>query len=384
MVAEQNTLVTAFAPPERAPLAVVQQQAASLSTSPTTRDLLNSVLNFVLILNAQRQIVFASQNLAALLPNCKLDELIGMRPGEALGCTHAHEMEAGCGTSKFCSECGAVKAILSAAAGQSDMQECRLTRIVNGTLEALDLLVYASPFTHGQEQFTLFCVNDISHQKRRLSLERIFFHDILNTVGGMEGLIQLLRSEAPATMQSELTMVETACQVLLEQVQSQKDLTNAENNELQIAPVPLFSHEILAQVRDVLSHHVNSKTRQIVIQPDHRNCAMISDGTLLRRVLGNLVKNAVEASPTGGIITLDCTSQNDQIRFSVHNQGCMPAHVQLQIFQRSFSTKGMGHGLGTYSVKLLTERYLKGRVSFTSTPEAGTTFFVTLPKRLEG
>ena len=57
--------------------------------------------------------------------------------------------------------------------------------------------------------------------------------------------------------------------------------------------------------------------------------------------------------------------------------GCMPANVQLQMFQRSFSTKGRGRGLGTYSVKLLTEKYLQGRIAFTSTSEAGTTFAVT-------
>ncbi len=57
----------------------------------------------------------------------------------------------------------------------------------------------------------------------------------------------------------------------------------------------------------------------------------------------------------------------------------MPREVQLQIFQRSFSTKGLGRGLGTYSVRLLTERYLKGSVSFTSSAEFGTTFRVRCP-----
>ena len=43
----------------------------------------------------------------------------------------------------------------------------------------------------------------------------------------------------------------------------------------------------------------------------------------------------------------------------------MPRQVQLQIFKRSFSTKGAARGLGTYSMRLLSERYLKGVVSFT-------------------
>jgi signal transduction histidine kinase len=54
--------------------------------------------------------------------------------------------------------------------------------------------------------------------------------------------------------------------------------------------------------------------------------------------------------------------------------------IQLQIFQRFFSTKGPGRGLGTYSMKLFGERYLKGKVDFSSQAPQGTTFTVTLRK----
>ena len=59
----------------------------------------------------------------------------------------------------------------------------------------------------------------------------------------------------------------------------------------------------------------------------------------------------------------------------------MPDEVQLQLFQRSFSTKGQtGRGIGTYSMKLLGERYLGGRVEFISRHPEGTTFTLSLPK----
>jgi signal transduction histidine kinase len=68
------------------------------------------------------------------------------------------------------------------------------------------------------------------------------------------------------------------------------------------------------------------------------------------------------------------------VRFEVHNSSYMPDDVQTQVFQRSFSTKGGGRGLGTYSVKLLTQRYLQGRVGFQSDRCEGTTFWVDLPR----
>ncbi len=106
---------------------------------------------------------------------------------------------------------------------------------------------------------------------------------------------------------------------------------------------------------------------------------MTSDRTLLARVLCNLIKNALEACRAGQTVTVGCARPGDAIEFWVHNPGVMPREVQLQVFQRSFSTKGAGRGLGTYSIKLLTERYLHGRVSFTSTADQGTTFKVHYP-----
>lgn len=71
-------------------------------------------------------------------------------------------------------------------------------------------------------------------------------------------------------------------------------------------------------------------------------------------------------------------NQNN-IVFWVHNPSVIPLEVQLQLFQRSFSTKGLGRGIGTYSVKLLTEKYLGGKVYFKSNEDEGTTFYVELP-----
>ena len=104
-----------------------------------------------------------------------------------------------------------------------------------------------------------------------------------------------------------------------------------------------------------------------------------TDGVLLGRVLGNLVKNAVEASRPGMTVTVSASVTGEGVVFEVHNPSVMPRDTQLQVFQRSFSTKGSGRGLGTYSVRLFTERYLGGSVTFRSTEGEGTTFRVTLP-----
>jgi sensor histidine kinase regulating citrate/malate metabolism len=51
----------------------------------------------------------------------------------------------------------------------------------------------------------------------------------------------------------------------------------------------------------------------------------------------------------------------------------------VKIFKKTFSTKGSGRGLGTYSAKLLTEKFLKGRMYFESNADIGTIFYAVYP-----
>ena len=97
-------------------------------------------------------------------------------------------------------------------------------------------------------------------------------------------------------------------------------------------------------------------------------------------MLGNLLKNALEASSAGETVTVGVMPEDDRVAFWVHNAAHMPRDVQLQVFKRSFSTKGSGRGIGTYSIRLFVTRYLHGSVDFESSEENGTIFRVRLPK----
>jgi len=99
----------------------------------------------------------------------------------------------------------------------------------------------------------------------------------------------------------------------------------------------------------------------------------------LTRVLGNLLKNALEASHPGETVTLGCRRQETDIVLWCHNEGVLTKEVQAQVFRNCFSTKGAGRGVGTYGIKLLSEKYLQGRAEFVSSPETGTVFTLTFP-----
>lgn len=372
--------LTAFAPAERAPKPVLEAQVSLLGGIEQIGRMLDAVTEMVLILNAQRQIVYGNRNFLQLLGLGDLQQVVGKRPGEAIDCTHACEGAGGCGTSEFCSACGAVGAILTSLQGRPGVQECRIVR--GRDHEALDLLVRTTPLMLEGQPFTIFAVTDISHEKRRRALERVFFHDVMNTAGGLKMLGDRLLQKADLPTRGAAAEIAHGLNHLVDEIVSQRDLMSAESRELVVRPIQVSSRELLRQAAQSYRHYEALSGVTVRMDPECHDVTMKTDCAILGRVLGNMLKNALEACRSGQGVLTGCRKSDGLVRFWVHNPSFIPRDVQLQLFQRSFSTKGIGRGLGTYSMKLLSERYLKGDVSFTSTPEAGTTFFAAYPVEL--
>ncbi|MEI7811540.1 MAG: ATP-binding protein [Ignavibacteria bacterium] len=374
----QSKMHTDFAPAERALLEEVNRQFELFNKNSPLLTIIDTVQNLILILNKERQVVFASKSLFKLLKIDNIDEIYSLRPGEILQCVHAFENEAGCGTTESCSTCGVAKAILNTQQGICDNQECRIITKDKG--DALDLKISTSPVIIDNEHFVIVTIADISDEKRRRALERIFFHDVLNTAGGLRGIAELIKeADDPEELNEYKEILHPLTERLIDEIQEQRQLSGAENNELSVNITVVNSFGLLYIVAEEYKNHLVTKGRVIVVRKDSDIIDFMTDVVILRRIIGNMLKNSLEASPDDGIVTLECRKADNEIVFSVHNSTFMPRDVQLQIFQRSFSTKGSGHGLGTYSMKLLSERYLNGKVSFVSTEENGTTFYCNLP-----
>jgi signal transduction histidine kinase len=381
IVAPGHRLPTRFAPAERAADAELLRQLDYFSAETLTRHLLDAVPSILAILNAHRQIVYANHALQALLGTDSQENLSGLRPGEALDCIHARRTEGGCGTTENCSTCGAVLSILAGLAGKKDVRECRITRCLQGQMEAMDLEVQAVPLDYRDERFTVFAVSDISHEKRRVVLESLFFHDILNVAGSIKGFAELLRDYDLADKEEIFALIHAASERVIDEIQAQRTVSAAENKELQVHPETIRPSEFLRRLVEIYRRHEAAENCQLVLEPAIAEVVLVSDRTLLGRVLGNMIKNALEASQTGETVTVGCRRADGRIEFSVHNPAVIPRPAQLQIFQRSFSTKGCGRGLGTYSMRLLSG-YLQGEVSFTSCEGEGTIFRASYPLAL--
>ena len=373
---------TDFAPAERASEDMIQHEADLLLAIPLLGQLLDSIPDIVLILNEQRQIVFANQALADVLDLPDRQEIYGLRPGEVLNCIHSDETLGGCGTTSFCKNCGAVNSILAGLRGKKTIEECRISQKKSGN--AFDLRVAATPFETAHFSYVICVITDISHEKRKHVLERIFFHDISNTLTSIICCADLLPFSSLSKQRDIFEKLAVSARRLQEEVNAQKALIAAESGDLPVYPVSVGSLSFLHEMLKSHNCNVASDSPRIDLDTTSIDTLFLSDKILLSRVFGNMLKNALEASEPGKNVLAGCRLKNEKyICFWVQNAQFMPPDIQLQIFNRSFSTKGPGRGIGTYSMKLLTERYLKGKVAFATTLDQGTIFSVTLPLILE-
>lgn len=98
---------TYFAPPGRSGTCDFNREIEIVNKSPVVDTLLHSVSGLLAILNEHRQVIAVNDAFLNELGISDPTDSLGLRPGEALQCVHAHDEPDGCGTTKFCSTCGA-------------------------------------------------------------------------------------------------------------------------------------------------------------------------------------------------------------------------------------------------------------------------------------
>ena len=104
-----------------------------------------------------------------------------------------------------------------------------------------------------------------------------------------------------------------------------------------------------------------------------------ADRPQLRQVLLNLVSNAYDAMPEGGLLVIEADQQDDAIRFSVSDTGGgIDAEVLPRLFEPFFTTKAKGIGLGLSVAHRIVEAH-GGSLEATTRDGTGASFTITLP-----
>lgn len=145
----------------------------------------------------------------------------------------------------------------------------------------------------------MLTLTDISDAKRRSSLEKVFFHDILNTATSLYGLLDMLQEYEEGDVKYELEYLVNICERLVGEISAQRDLVAAENGELlvltdRVDPVALLE-EAAAQFR----RSELEEKKSILTQRAEGPLDLTTDHRLLFRIVTNMMKNAMEAIGEG-------------------------------------------------------------------------------------
>ena len=362
---------------ERALVDAVRRHAPGLC------DLFEAVPSPLLLLNKDLRIVLASAGARELGQGRNGATLIGLLPGEALGCTRATQSAFGCTRDPGCVSCGANRTLALGLAEGDARGEWQVSLSVNNFVETREFEVHVRRLTGIlPEPLWVASLRDVGEERRKEALQRLFFHDVLNVTGGIHGLAQLIPEMGETDRAECLSLLDRLSMQLTDMIGAHRDLLWAEKGDLQALPDPLGLRGWLNDLVGLYGHHPVAEGRTIAINAPPVDPPLVTDGRILSRVVGNLLKNALEASAKGETVTLAATVDHDRCLISVHNPAVIPPDDQRQLFQRSFSTKSPGRGLGTYSARLLTERCLAGTVSVRSAESEGTVFTIDIPLQL--
>ena len=352
--------------------------------SPVVDGIMRTVGGPVAVLNQHRQILAVNDAFLQHLGVTGGAGIQGLRLGEALRCIHAREMPGGCCTSRYCPSCEISLATEESMCNdRAAERKCAITVLRDGRPEDICIQVRAYPLGLEGQRLILMFLQDITTEEWRAALERVFFHDLNGTMQGLVGMSFLMdymedRELREMVRPFQLMSWRIAREVSVQNALSGKNLRGY-RPELQDVMVM----QIVEEMRSIFASHPVAEHKRLSAPKTVPFILIRTDPSVLSRVLIAMLKNAFEATDYDGEVRFWVEEEDNNVTFCVWNHQPISEAVALRIFQRHFSTKnGPGRGFGTYSIKLLGEGILKGKVDFTSSSQSGTVFRLWLPREL--
>ncbi len=339
-------------------------------------DVLDAVSSSYIITNSRAEIVYCNK---AFLQNYDLDTEIDidhLHPGDVFKCINANSGKSACGTHPKCKYCNFRNCIIESIEEQTQVQKEAIINNVNNKMTAL--LITATPFIFDNQSFVSISTIDITDRKKKDLMESVFFHDLINLAGSLDAYLSVLSTYEPQELVKHINTVKQISSQVLDEIISHREISKAEENQLEVEISEIEISDLIDGINDIFNFHPSKTNKQI--QFNLKNDFIIeSDRKLLERTLINMIKNALEAVSPGAVVNINITKLLNEVIIEVNNPGKLKEDIIPYIFTYGYSTKGKGRGIGTYSIKLLGENFLKGKAWFESDEVNGTSFYLKIP-----
>ncbi|MBP9836255.1 MAG: PAS domain S-box protein [Candidatus Pacebacteria bacterium] len=253
------------------------------------------------------------------------------------------------------------------------------------------------PFTdYANQRMSLVTLLDITRQKEIDTAKSEFVslasHQLRTPIAGMRWSAELLLMDGAESLSKQQRRYADR---LLSNVQR---MANLVDDFLQVSRFDLGTRILQPEVVDIQKlindvvgeQSLMTSSKQIVVERhfDDSVSEIVTDEKLLRMIVTNLYNNAIKYSHNGGVVEITYFREGEDLVIEIKDYGMgIPVEDQSRIFTKVFRASNAlrevpdGTGLGLYIVKKAAQT-LRGRVTFNSSENVGTTFTVVIPLTL--
>jgi two-component system, sensor histidine kinase and response regulator len=224
-------------------------------------------------------------------------------------------------------------------------------------------------------------------EQLRDSLVHMVVHDMRSSLTGIIGYLDIFEEHFGDRLTEEemgwIRQTKITGSRLTAMANELLDVSRLEAGEM---PVSATECDVAALAREVVDSHAEH-IRSMAIQASAPDCSLtaLCDAGLIRRVITNLVGNALDYSPQGGALLVQVSGESDDVRVTVSDDGPgIPAEQQVRIFDKFGQAEGKRRGgkhstgLGLAFCKLAVDAH-SGTLGVDSVVGKGSTFWFVIP-----
>lgn len=213
-------------------------------------------------------------------------------------------------------------------------------------------------------------------------------HDLRQPLQAMDLALARLRRDSQPAQAADIDALQDGIRTMADILDGLLLLSQLEADSLQAQPTACELHGLFAEL--LVAHREHALAAGVTLHANAHALAVTTDPGLLAGLLGRLLDNAINATPSGGRVLLAARVRGERIRIEVRDNGIgiAPVH-QPRVFDEFFQVGNperdhrKGFGLGLAIVSRLAA-LLGGRVELRSRLHGGSCFLIDLPRASAG
>ncbi len=226
-------------------------------------------------------------------------------------------------------------------------------------------------------------------ESMRETLTSMIIHDLKNPLSGISGYAHLLRMN-PAVAADPKALVHAgsilnSTQTMLDMIMAILDVSKMESGQMELNIENADIRNVLRQVVEGMTPLLKESGVRLKIHLPGDIPALRADREILRRILVNLMGNAIHFSPPDSHITFSAFSKGSEVHISVSDEGPgIPKEFREKIFEKfrqidtDSSKRKYSTGLGLTFCKMAVEA-MEGQIGVDSEQGKGSSFWFLLP-----